>query len=220
MPISIYRRPAQPFMWWRQLRQDLVCMWAIWNSIHTISIRSCTCYFPCVFITSCGIKIYRKQQEKFIENVTYNLSKGVTTFSVFLRHELVKWCMSAQINSWTFFKTASAFYLSFAKERVKIRFLISKVFAGNITLCREQHVARELRVAAYWLTATNCGKQTVALHPRLTASTFSQSSPRCDRSSVFTDATFFVFLNVFGLSQYQLRNTSCHSWLFRNLGTD
>jgi len=38
----------------------------------------------------------------------------------------------------------SAVYLRFARERVKRRFPISNVSAGNITLCREQHVN-------YWL---------------------------------------------------------------------
>ena len=38
----------------------------------------------------------------------------------------------------------SAVYLRFARERVKRRFPISNVYAGNITLCRQQHVN-------YWL---------------------------------------------------------------------
>jgi hypothetical protein len=41
---------------------------------------------------------------------------------------------------------SSAFYLGFARESVKSRFLILNVSAGNITLCRIPHVARELRV--------------------------------------------------------------------------
>ena len=41
---------------------------------------------------------------------------------------------------------ASAFCFAFGKNIVKRSFLTSKVSAGNITLCREQCVARELRV--------------------------------------------------------------------------
>jgi len=44
------------------------------------------------------------------------------------------------------FKIASAFYLGFARERIKILFLISDVSVGNITLCLGQPDARELRV--------------------------------------------------------------------------
>jgi hypothetical protein len=49
-----------------------------------------------------------------------------------------------QINS-LFFKAASALYLDFAKEKVKTGCLVSNFFAGNLTPCREQHFARELR---------------------------------------------------------------------------
>ena len=48
-------------------------------------------------------------------------------------------------NSSCVFKMASAFYLGFAREWVRRHFLISKVSAGNMTLCRGQHVAREIR---------------------------------------------------------------------------
>ena len=58
--------------------------------------------------------------------------------------------MSPQINSSNVFKIGLAFYLDFAGERVKRRFFIANVSAGNITLCREQLVARELRVARAW----------------------------------------------------------------------
>lgn len=44
------------------------------------------------------------------------------------------------------FKITSGFYLGFAREGVKRRFLILNVSASNITMCREQYVARELRV--------------------------------------------------------------------------
>ena len=45
-----------------------------------------------------------------------------------------------------FFKIASSFYLVFAKGRTRRVFLILNLSVGNITLCREQHVAGELRV--------------------------------------------------------------------------
>jgi len=38
------------------------------------------------------------------------------------------------------FNNCFVVYLRFARERVKRRFPISNVSAGNITLCREQHV--------------------------------------------------------------------------------
>jgi hypothetical protein len=38
------------------------------------------------------------------------------------------------------YNNCSAVYLHFARERVKRRFPISNVSAGNTTLCREQHV--------------------------------------------------------------------------------
>jgi hypothetical protein len=44
------------------------------------------------------------------------------------------------------FEIPSALYLGFARERVKRRFVISDVSTSNVTLYREQHVARELRV--------------------------------------------------------------------------
>jgi hypothetical protein len=45
-----------------------------------------------------------------------------------------------------FFKIASSFYLVFAKGRTRRGFLILNLPVGNITLCREQHLAGELRV--------------------------------------------------------------------------
>ena len=41
-------------------------------------------------------------------------------------------------------------YLGFARKRVKRLYLFSNVSACNITLCREQHVAREIRVDRAW----------------------------------------------------------------------
>ena len=43
------------------------------------------------------------------------------------------------MNSSSVFKTASAFYLGFAREMVRRHFLILKVSAGNMTLCRVEH---------------------------------------------------------------------------------
>jgi hypothetical protein len=48
--------------------------------------------------------------------------------------------MSPQMSNVYVFNIASAF------SGFKVRFLISSYCAGNVTLCREQHVARELRV--------------------------------------------------------------------------
>jgi len=50
--------------------------------------------------------------------------------------------MSPYMNSSKFVKIASTIYHSFAKESVKIRFLISDVSAGNLTMCHEKRVAR------------------------------------------------------------------------------
>jgi len=50
--------------------------------------------------------------------------------------------MSPYINSSKVVKTASTIYLSFAKESVKILFLISDVSAGNLTMYHEKRVAR------------------------------------------------------------------------------
>jgi len=48
------------------------------------------------------------------------------------------------------FKTSLAVYLGFAREGVERRFLISDIATSNLTLLREQHVARELRVERVW----------------------------------------------------------------------
>jgi hypothetical protein len=48
-----------------------------------------------------------------------------------------------------FFKIASAFYLGLASERAKRRFIVLNVSTVNRTLCREQHVARELQVERF-----------------------------------------------------------------------
>lgn len=37
-------------------------------------------------------------------------------------------------------------YLGFVRRRVKKRFLVSNISAGNTTLCREHHVTRQLRL--------------------------------------------------------------------------
>jgi hypothetical protein len=60
-------------------------------------------------------------------------------------------------NSSYVFKIASAFLLSFARERVKMRFLVSNVSA-DITLCRVQHIASELRVVQVWSSLTSVQK--------------------------------------------------------------
>jgi hypothetical protein len=44
------------------------------------------------------------------------------------------------------FKTASAFYFGFAREKCTKLSLISNVTIGNITLRHEQHVARKKMV--------------------------------------------------------------------------
>ena len=44
-------------------------------------------------------------------------------------------------------------YFDFAMERVKIRVLIPNVPAGIVTMCREQHSAREQRVELACLTS-------------------------------------------------------------------
>jgi hypothetical protein len=49
-------------------------------------------------------------------------------------------------------RIASAFYCTIARERVKRRFLISYVSAGNITLCLGQHVAYKLQVERAYLS--------------------------------------------------------------------
>jgi hypothetical protein len=54
--------------------------------------------------------------------------------------------MSPNLNSSEVFDIVSAFYPGFSRENLKIIFLISNVSAGHITLCRKQHVARELGV--------------------------------------------------------------------------
>jgi hypothetical protein len=50
--------------------------------------------------------------------------------------------MSPWINIPQVFKIASACYLYFVREKVKRLFPITKVSADNITVRREQHVAR------------------------------------------------------------------------------
>lgn len=50
--------------------------------------------------------------------------------------------MSPYINSSKAVKIASTVYLRFVRENVKIRFLISDISAGNLTLCHEKRVAR------------------------------------------------------------------------------
>jgi hypothetical protein len=47
-----------------------------------------------------------------------------------------------------FSETASVFYRTVAKERVKRRFLILVVYAGNITLCRGQRFGRQGSVSS------------------------------------------------------------------------
>jgi hypothetical protein len=54
--------------------------------------------------------------------------------------------MSPEINGSQIFKIACTFYLGFAGESVKRRFLISNVTSGNRTLCRGQCVDPEVRV--------------------------------------------------------------------------
>jgi hypothetical protein len=53
---------------------------------------------------------------------TYVLGHGVAISAV----------LHPQINSTEVFKISSTFYLAFARERVKRRFLISNVSAGNM----------------------------------------------------------------------------------------
>lgn len=55
-------------------------------------------------------------------------------------------CLRTYIHSSKVVKIFSALYPGFATEKVKRPFLTSKVSACNLTLCREQQVARELRV--------------------------------------------------------------------------
>lgn len=50
--------------------------------------------------------------------------------------------MLPYINSSKVVKVASTVYLSFARESVKMYFLISDVSAGNLTMCYEKRVAR------------------------------------------------------------------------------
>jgi hypothetical protein len=61
-------------------------------------------------------------------------------------YELVTECISLWIRNSQFLKIASSFYLGFAMERVKRRFLISDFSVGNITLCLGQPDAGELWV--------------------------------------------------------------------------
>ena len=48
------------------------------------------------------------------------------------------------------FKTSSPLYLRFAREGGKILYIISDISTGNVTLCREEHDARELQVERVW----------------------------------------------------------------------
>jgi hypothetical protein len=52
----------------------------------------------------------------------------------------------AKTKSAKYFKIVSALYRGHESEMVKRELLISNVCAGNLTLCRSQHSARELRV--------------------------------------------------------------------------
>jgi hypothetical protein len=64
--------------------------------------------------------------------------------AVCLQNELV---MYASINGTHYeFKTALTFSFGVTRERVKRPVLVSGISSSNITLCRWQQVARELRV--------------------------------------------------------------------------
>jgi hypothetical protein len=54
--------------------------------------------------------------------------------------------MSPQINCVRVLKTASAFYLSFSRKRVKRRFLIASAPDGNEISCRGLRDAHKLQV--------------------------------------------------------------------------
>jgi hypothetical protein len=72
-----------------------------------------------------------------------------------------------------FFNTSSSVYLGFARERVKRRFVIADISTSNITLCREHHVARELRFERMWSRFFRNFK-----------SSLSQTWPRCLASAI------------------------------------
>jgi hypothetical protein len=50
--------------------------------------------------------------------------------------------MHVSVNSPQVFKTALEFYFIFVRQRLKRHFLITDVSAGNIILCRGQHVGQ------------------------------------------------------------------------------
>jgi hypothetical protein len=71
------------------------------------------------------------------------------------------------------FNTSSSVYLVFARKRVKRRFVITDISTSNITLCREHHVARELRFERVWSRFFRNFK-----------SSLSQTWPRCLASAI------------------------------------
>jgi len=65
----------------------------------------------------------------------------VATCSAVVQNEVVMSSMSPQTNRSEVLKVISAFYLGYAREKVKRPFILSNFSTGNIILCREQHVS-------------------------------------------------------------------------------